>query len=517
MILTALILTPFLMAAGLFIFPQKWTSKAAVCLSFLYFLFSLCLFFFFDSKQAALQLVERVKLFESLGIDYFVGIDGISFWMVLLTAFLLPLAVLGSAGQVTKSPRGFLSCLFLLTGFVEGSFLALDGVLFYIFFEGSLLPLFFLILIWGGEKRTYAAFKFFIYTAFGSLFMLAGISALMFLTKEAQGHFSASLLDFYHLNIPFIGNYFLNPQGLLFFCFFLAFAIKAPLFPFHTWLPLAHVQAPTAGSVFLAAVVLKMGTYGFLRFVLPLFPEASAYYSPFVCFLAVLGIIYGALMALAQSDFKKLIAYSSVSHIGYVLLGFFVFNIYGLSGGYFQMIAHGLSSAGLFFLVGMIYDRTRTRDLNEYGGLAGEAPAYSAVFFLISLSAIAFPLTGGFVAEFLVLLGTFAGAGVWIPFAILGVVLGAVYMLFLIYKVFFGPYKRPPIKDLTPKEKIILTPIVVFTFMLGVFPHFIFDISNKSFDHLLENRFNYRLWIKDKSFKAVELSIKTKADQTQKE
>ena len=394
----------------------------------------------------------------------------------------------------------------MLTGFVIGSFLALDGILFYIFFEGSLLPLFFLILLWGGKDRVYASLKFFIYTALGSLFMLVGLLTLMFLVKEQTGELSANLLDFYQLRIPFIGHYVLSTQSLLFFSFFFAFAVKAPLFPFHTWLPLAHVEAPTAGSVFLAAIVLKMGVYGFLRFILPLFPEASLYYSPWLCFLAVFGIIYGALMALAQSDFKKLIAYSSVSHIGYCILGFFVFSHYSLSGGYYQMLTHGLSSAGLFFLVGMISARTHTKNLNHYGGLAQSTPVYSALFFIVSLSAIAMPFTGGFISEFLVLFGTFLSDIKWVPFAALGVVLGAGYMLFLILKVFFGEVKMQNISDLNWKEILVILPIVILIFATGFLPNLFFKYSQKSLDQLINNRGNYTLTVDSSSKTKMVLS-----------
>lgn len=499
MFLTSLIFFPFIGALILMICSKKQVKIISTVLSLFYFLWSLCLFFFFDPSHAGIQLSEKIELFPSLGIHYLLGIDGISFWMVLLTSFLFPLAIIGSVVSVQKHIQGFLSCLFLLTGFVMGSFLALDGILFYIFFEGSLLPLFFLILIWGGEQRVYASIKFFIYTALGSLFMLIGLLTLMVLNYNVHNEWSASLLDFYQLHIPFVSNYILSSQSLLFFCFFIAFAVKTPLFPFHTWLPLAHVQAPTAGSVFLAAVVLKMGAYGFLRFILPLFPEASAHYSTGVCFLAVLSIVYGAMMALAQNDFKKLIAYSSVSHMGYVVLGFFVFNFYSLSGGVLQMIVHGLSSAGLFFLVGMIYERTQTMNLKAYGGVAHTVPIYSALFFLISLSAIAFPFTGGFIAEFLILLGVFTADIKWMPFAVLGVVFGAVYMLFLIYRVFFGPVKMTFFKDLNWKERIVIIPIVILIFITGIFPNAILNYSQKSLEHLLKERFNYHLSISNSS------------------
>jgi len=495
MILTGLIFLPFIGALIVLLLSEKTAVYTAVILSIAYFIFSLSLFLLFDPASSAIQLAVQKYWFPSLGIQYFIGMDGISFWLVLLTSFLFPLCVFYSAFGEEKSQKGFLACLFLLTGFVMGSFLALDGILFYIFFEGSLLPLFFLILLWGGKDRVYASLKFFIYTALGSLFMLVGLLTLMFLVKEQTGEFSANILDFYTLQIPFVGHHLLSTQSLLFFTFFLAFAVKAPLFPFHTWLPLAHVEAPTAGSVFLAAIVLKMGVYGFLRFILPLFPEASLYYAPLLCFLAVSGIIYGALMALAQSDFKKLIAYSSVSHIGYCILGFFVFSHYSLSGGYYQMLTHGLSSAGLFFLVGMISARTHTKQLDHYGGLAQLTPVYSALFFIVSLSTIALPLTGGFISEFLVLFGTFLADIKWIPFAITGVVLGAGYMLLLILKVFFGEVKMQKIPDLNFREILVILPIIVLIFITGIWPNIFFKYSEKSLSQLIDQKGNYILTV----------------------
>lgn len=494
MVLTGLLIFPLIGAVVLYLLPCRWVRLSSVVLAAAYFLYSLSLFYFFDAQYTGIQLAEQVEWFSFLGIQYFLGIDGISFWLVLLTSFLFPLAVLGSVLSVQEKFKGFISCLFILTGVVQGSFLALDVCLFYIFFESSLLPLFFLILIWGGRERVYAGFKFFIYTVLGSLFMLAGILMLMFMAREQLGAFSTNILDFYKLNIPFISSYILSPQSWLFFVFFLAFAVKTPCFPFHTWLPLAHVEAPTAGSIFLAAVVLKMGAYGFLRFVLPLFPDAALYYSPVICFISVVGIIYGAMMALAQKDIKKLVAYSSVSHMGYVILGFFIFNSYALAGGYFQMITHGLSSAGLFALVGLIYQRTHTREIQLYGGAAAKAPVYSALFFLISLSAAALPLTGGFISEFMVLFGVFMEDFKWAVFAALGVVLGAVYMLFLILRMFFGPVSEhvSKISDLTLKEVFITAPIVILIFLTGIFPNIFLNYSKPSLLYMMENRFHYQ-------------------------
>ena len=494
--LSFLILFPFVSVLALAILPERKSSCVALALSGFYFLSSLSLFYLFDPNQTTVQLSEKISWFPTLGIHYFVGIDGISFWLVILTTFIFPLSVWSSTLSVKQHLKGFLICLFALVGFVMGSFLAFDAILFYIFFEGSLIPLFFLILIWGGKEKIYAAFKFFIYTALGSLFMLIGILTLILITREQMGIWSASLLDFYSLKIPFVGNTLLSTQSLLFFSFFIAFAIKTPLFPFHTWLPLAHVQAPTAGSVFLAAIVLKMGAYGFLRLILPLFPQAVMYYSPWVCFLAVVSIVYGALMALAQSDMKKLIAYSSVSHMGYTLLGFFVFNNYAFSGGFLQMLAHGLSSAALFLLVGMLYERTNAKNIYEYGGIASVIPVYSVLFFIVSLSTIALPLTAGFVAEFLVLMGTFLSRPIWFPFALIGVILGASYMLFLILKVFFGPTNKfTSIADLRIQERLIIIPFIILIFVMGIAPRWFFHYSEKSLNLLFQNSSHYQLML----------------------
>lgn len=492
MFLSGLILIPLIGALVTLVLPQKRVKIGAIVISVFYLIYSLGLFVLFDPSTSSLQLTEKISWVPSIGMNYFIGVDGLNFWFILMTVLLLPLCVLGSL-SIQKQLKGFLVCLFVLTSFVIGSFISIDSILFYIFFESSLLPLFFLILIWGGENKVYASIKFFLYTALGSLLMLIGIVTLIVSTGNQLGYISSSILDFYNLNLPFIKSYALSTQSFLFILFFIAFAIKTPVFPFHTWLPLAHVQAPTAGSVFLAAVVLKMGTYGFLRLVLPLFPEASLNYSPLICLLAVVGIIYGAFMALAQEDLKKLVAYSSVSHMGYVLLGLFVFNEYALAGGFFQMITHGLSAAGLFFLVGMIYERTHTRNISEYGGIAAVMPRYSTIFFLITCSAIALPLTGGFISEFLVLFGSFMADKKWGVVAAVGVVLGAAYMLYLIYRMFFGKLKNNNIKDLRLKEMSVLLPIVVLIFLSGLFPNAFFKYSKKSLDHLEKNQFNYFL------------------------
>ena len=401
MILSALIFLPLLFALVIISIPnQRLTRVLSLGFSVLLFCLSLVLLFKFDASSAAIQFSEQKAWIPQWGIQYFVGIDGISLWLVILTNFMLPLVVLESWHSIQNNVRTFYASLFLLQTSMVGSFLAFDLILFYIFFESSLIPMFMLIGLWGGDRKIYASLKFFIYTMLGSVFMLSSIICLMILNKMVTGELSSNLLDLYNLDIAFVGGRVFSTQTLLFLGFALALAIKVPMFPVHTWLPDAHVQAPTSGSVILAGVMLKMGTYGFMRFALPLFPEASSEFAWIFLFLAVVGIIYGALVAMVQTDIKKLVAYSSVSHMGYVILGLFAFNQMGFTGSLYQMLSHGISTGALFFLVGMIYDRTHTREISSYGGLAKILPVYTIIFFIITFSSIAVPLTNGFVGEF---------------------------------------------------------------------------------------------------------------------
>ena len=490
--LSVLVFFPLLFGLLLFIFPSRLLSSIALIGSGMQFLLSSSLFFLFDPSRPELQMKESFELIPFFGVNYFLAVDGLSFWYVLLSAFLLPLVILFSFKE--KNPLYFF-LLFCLVTLSNGVFLSFDGILFYIFFELSLLPLFFLIFIWGGKKKIYASFKFLIYTFFASLFLLGGLIVMMLMNKAETGQISASLLDFYNLNFVFIENQFLSAQSLLFFCFCFAFAVKTPLVPFHTWLPLAHVEAPTGASVYLAAVLLKMGTYGWFRFVLPLFPEAAHFYSPLLLFLACFSLIYSSLIAFAQTDLKKLVAYSSIAHMAYVLIGLFSFNLYGLQGAFYQTLTHGISSAGLFLTVGLIYQRGKTRDMNLYGGLSKKMPLFAIAFFIISLSSIAFPLTAGFISEFLVLLGSFLSKELWVYFAISGVVLTAVYMLNAFQKIFF--MKESPLskkqKDLDLKEVLYLSPLILLIFFMGLFPNFFFKYSKASLEHLSKNHLNYSL------------------------
>ena len=491
MFLSLIVFCPLFLGSLLFFLPKAFLNRGALIFSLVYFFITLNLFFLFNSESFAIQLVEERSLIPFLGMKYFLGVDGISFWYVLLTAFLLPLTVLCSWKKLQPS---YFFLLFALCTTVTGAFLSFDSLLFFLFFELSLFPLFFLIYLWGGEKRKYAAFKFLIYTFLASLFMLVGLVSLMLLSKQAFGFVSFSLLDFYKLDLVFVPNGVFNTQTLLFFCFALAFAVKTPLFPFHTWLPLAHVEAPTAGSVYLAAVILKLGTYGWFRFVLPLFPEASTYYSPHLLFLACFGVIYASLVALVQKDMKKLVAYSSVAHMAFVLIGLFAFNIYGLMGGFYQTLSHGLSSAALFLLVGVLYERTQSRQIADYGGLAAKLPWLAVIFFIVTLSSIGLPLTAGFVSEFLALLGSFVSGKHWVWVAIVAVVLSAVYMLNLFQKLFLGSKTSfSSLKDLNAREISLFLPIVILILMMGIFPSLFLRYSKASLKHLNENRFNYQL------------------------
>lgn len=510
MMLSVLVFLPLFIAGILLLWKNHRTLRyLALFFSLVELVVGMLVLAKFDSSTAALQMVERYTWIQRFGISYFLGIDGISIWLVLLTCFLMPITILASWNSIDKSIKGFHSLLFLLQTSMLGTFLSLDAVFFYLFWELSLVPMYFLIGIWGGERRIYATLKFFIYTMFGSVLMLVSMIYLMYLTQEAFGQMSASLIDFYALKIPFVAGEFLSPHTLMFFSFALAFAIKVPVFPFHTWLPDAHVEAPTPGSVILAGVMLKMGTYGFLRWAIPIFPEAAEHFAWIFLLVGAIGIVYGALIAMVQVDIKKLVAYSSVSHMGYIMLGMFVLNTQGVTGGLYQMLNHGVSTGALFLLVGMIYERTHSRKMSDYGGLAQQAPLFSTFFLIATLSSIAVPLTNGFVGEFLILLGTFRFDKILGAVAASGVVLGAVYMLWMYKRVFFGEKGKllmdssHPIKDINAREVLVLMPLMVLIFWMGVFPHHFLSYSEKSIEHFVENKANYQLEVRS-AFKATE-------------
>ncbi len=504
MLLSALIFLPLLYVAIVVIAPEKMTKGITLGLSGVHFLFSLLLFKHFDPTTADLQLVEKMPWLKELGVSYFLAMDGISFWLVLLTTFLTPIVVAGSWSTINKQVKAFHISMLVLEAAMIGSFVAFDTILFYVFFELSLIPMYFIVGIWGGENRIYATLKFFIYTMVGSLLMLAGIIYLIFQCDVQLGELSASVLDFYKLRLPYVGGSLISPQNILFFVFCLAFAIKVPMFPFHTWLPDAHVQAPTGGSMILAGVMLKMGTYGFLRFVMPMFPQAVADWTPLFMSLGVIGIIYGALVAMVQVDMKKLVAYSSVSHMGYVILGLFAMNIYGLQGSLFQMLAHGISTGALFLLVGVIYERTHSRKIAEYGGLAKALPIYAICFLIITFSSIAVPMTNGFIGEFLILFGTWQASPTFAILAVSGVILGAAYMLWMVKKVFFGAdgeiiKKYPNMTDMNFREMATIIPLIILVFWMGLFPNFFLKYSAKSIEHLVQNKEEYRLQVQESS------------------
>lgn len=506
MFLSLLIALPVLFALIVLLVPESKTRIVSAFLGVVQFLVCLNLLFGFDKNTPALQFVEKYPWVESFGINYFVGVDGISLWLIMMTAFFLPVVVLGSWKAIESRVKMFHVNLFLLQACMFGTFMAIDSVLFYIFFEASLIPMYLMIGVWGGTRRIYATMKFFIYTMAGSLLILVAIISMMLMTKAQLGFMSASLLDFYKLEIPFVANEFLNSQTLMFLAFSLAFAIKVPMFPVHTWLPDAHVEAPTPGSVVLAAIMLKMGTYGFLRFVLPIFPEASQYWGWVFMLLGVIGIIYGALVAMVQPDIKKLVAYSSVSHMGYVMLGLFAFNAYGTTGALYQMLNHGVSTGALFLLVGMIYERTHSREMKQYGGLASVMPIYTIMFIIVTMSSIAVPGTNGFVGEFFILMGGFLANKTLGVLAVLGVILGAAYMLWMVKKVFFGTKgelvkgateetSNPVLKDLSLREIVVLAPLIVLIFWMGVLPNHFLKYSKTSIEFLIENKSDYRLYV----------------------
>ena len=441
--------------------------QIAFVTSLLVFALTLLLWARFDGASPEFQFVERVPWIPAFGIDYFMGVDGISLFLVVLTGFLTPIALLSSWGSIEKKVKEFSIFILALEAAMIGVFLALDLFLFYVFWDAMLIPMYFLIGIWGYDRRIYAAVKFILYTMAGSVLMLVAILGLAWMHQQATGSYSFDLLALYALEVP------AATQFWFFLAFALAFAIKVPLFPFHTWLPDAHVEAPTAGSIILAGVLLKMGTYGLVRFAFPLFPEAAAYFAPLLGVLAVVGIIYGALVAMVQPDMKKLVAYSSVSHLGFVVLGICAMNLQGIQGAVYQMLAHGVSTGGLFLLVGMLSDRRHTRLIAEYGGLKEVMPRLTAVFLIITLASIGLPTLNGFIGEFLILLGTFAADWRFAAFAATGVILSAVYMLWMVQRVYYGPVTNPKnakLPDLSVREWAAAAPLVAAAILMGVVP-----------------------------------------------
>jgi NADH-quinone oxidoreductase subunit M len=486
-LLTILILIPVagaLLLVGYSLLPSrrednyKWIG---LLISLLTFAFSLFLLSGVGGATAEFHFEENVSWIGSIGTRYHVGVDGISLWLVLLTTLLMPIAIVSSWTAIKKRLLAYFVFLLILESAMLGVFVSLDLLLFYLFFEASLIPMFFLIGIWGGERRVYAAIKFFIYTNVGSLLMLVGIITLYFLYHS---------FDYPTLMAAMSGDERMQSTfGLaLFAAFLVAFGIKVPLFPVHTWLPDAHTEAPTAGSVILAGVLLKMGTYGLLRFNIGLFPDMARHLAPYIIAVAVIGIIYGALVAMVQPDVKRLVAYSSVSHMGFVVLGLFSFTELGMQGALYQMLNHGVSTGALFLFVGFIYERRHTRQISDFGGLATPMPWFSTLFVIASLSSIGLPFLNGFVGEFLILVGTWTSKAVERPFivtmlAATGVIWAAVYMLWMLQRVVFGPVTNPEnagLRDLNKREVGLLIPLLILMVLMGVYPRVFLDRSKAS-------------------------------------
>ncbi len=447
---------------------ERVSRMIALVISLLVFAETLLLWSRFVPGSPEFQFVERHAWIPAFGITYAVGVDGISLLLLVLTGFLTPIALLSSWESVHTKTRAFCMFVLLLESAMLGVFVSLDLFLFYVFWDAMLVPMYFLIGIWGYDRRIYAAVKFILYTMAGSVLMLLAILGLAYLHYTATGSYSFDLLKLYTLDVPD------HLQVYFFLAFALAFAIKVPLFPFHTWLPDAHVEAPTAGSVILAGVLLKMGTYGLIRFAFPLFPQAAVYFAPALGVLAVIGIIYGALVAMVQPDMKKLVAYSSVSHLGFVVLGIAAMNMQGVQGAVYQMLNHGISTGGLFLIVGMLSDRRHTRLIAEYGGLKKVTPRLVAAFLIITLSSIGLPGLNGFVGEFLILLGAFRINPKLAAFAATGVILSATYMLWMFQRVNYGPVtneKNANLADLQPREWVVIAPIIAVAILMGVLPN----------------------------------------------
>lgn len=501
-ILSTLIFLPLLTAAIVLVVPSLRLAKFVTMTGALInFVISMVLWQKFDGSIHTLQFVERYNWISQFGVTYFVGIDGLSLLLVVLTTFLMPLIFLSQWHVEDSKQKTFLALLLGLETAMLGALLAFDMILFYFFWEAMLIPMYFIIGIWGGKRRIYATTKFVIYTVVGSLLMLIAAMALYWAHLQQFNTPSTNLLDLYKVSMPG------SAQHWLFAAFALAFAIKVPMWPFHTWLPDAHVEAPTTGSVILAGVLLKMGTYGFLRFAVPLFPTATVSFAPFLVGLGVVGIIYGALTAWMQVDAKKMVAYSSVSHLGFVVVGMLAviagasgpeLSQEALTGAVYQMINHGISTGALFFLVGCIYERRHTRLLADFGGLAEVMPWYAVILIIATLSSVGLPGTGGFVGEFLILIGTFKAMPFAAILASLGVLLGAIYMLTLCRKILFGPLlneENKALKDLTPLEFGYLVPLAVLAIVMGVMPNLFLDKTKPSIEYLAKNFKEYRLTV----------------------
>ena len=471
-VVASLILLPFSRRTG----SDRMVKWTALGITVIEFVVSLSLVVGQDPHSYQMQFTENHVWIPFANIHYALGIDGISLVLILMTTLLMPMTVLTSWSGITKQIPLFMMNLLILEGAMVGVFCATDFVLFYVFWEAMLIPMYLIIGVWGGPNRIYAAVKFFLYTLAGSLLLLVAIISLYFV----GGH----TFDITHLSGQHFGMTF---QILAFLAMFAAFAVKIPMFPFHTWLPDAHVEAPTAGSVILASIMLKMGAYGFLRFSLPMFPDASRFFTPFMLTLSVIAIVWGAFMALAQEDMKKLIAYSSVSHMGVVTLGIFVFNLQGIEGALMQMLNHGITTGALFLCIGVLYDRSHSRQLSEYGGLAKQMPVFSTLLVIFSLSSLALPGTNSFVGEFLVLIGAFKVHAVVSSLATTGVILSAMYLLYLLSRVVWGVYtpKTYAMPDLKSYEWGALLPLLLLVIVIGLVPNPVLSVFHESVRHLI--------------------------------
>ena len=451
--------------------------NVALFTSVVTFLISLLIWVQFDNSQSGFQMEEKIDWIGPF-MSYHLGVDGISMLFVILTTFLMPFAILASWESISKNIKQYMIAFLILETFMIGVFVALDLMVFYIFFEAGLIPMFIIIGVWGGKRRVYASFKFFLYTLLGSVLMLLAMMAM---------YWNAGTTD---ITVLLTHSFSVEMQTWLWLAFFASLAVKMPMWPVHTWLPDAHVEAPTAGSVILAGVLLKMGGYGFLRFSIPMFPLATQDFTPLIFGLSVIAIIYTSLVALMQEDIKKLIAYSSVAHMGFVTMGMFALNNYGIQGSIFQMLSHGLISGALFLSVGIIYDRMHTREIAAYGGVVNRMPHYAVAFMIFTMANVGLPGTSGFVGEFLILLGTFQ-TNTWVAvLATTGVILSAAYALWLYRRVIFGALDKESLKtllDLTTREKLILYPLIVAVIFFGVYPTPVFDVTQASVDALISN------------------------------
>jgi NADH-quinone oxidoreductase subunit M len=479
-LLSSTIISPLIGALYVFFFIKdvKVAKIIGLISSLVSLVISILIFVMFKQEIHGFQFEENYLIMESINMHYHLGVDGISLFFIILTGILTPLCIIASWESIKFRIKEYIIAFLLLESLVIGVFCALDFLLFYLFFESMLIPMFLIIGIWGGEKRVYAAVKFFLYTLAGSLFLLIAIIYIYQQTNQFD------IIKLYNL----VPNFTLVEQKWLWLAFFISFAVKVPMWPFHTWLPDAHVQAPTAGSMILAGILIKMGAYGFLRFSLPMLPDASHDMAEIIYFLSAIAVIYASVVAFAQTDIKKLIAYSSVAHMGFVTMGIFTFNKYAIQGALLQMISHGVVSAGLFYIVGVLYDRMHTKEINKYGGLVQVMPKLSLIFMLFSMASIGLPGTSGFVGEMLVIVGTYQVSKLYAALAATSLVLGAAYMLFLYRRIVFGKISNSEIlqlKDINNRELLVFIPLVILTVFIGIYPSVITDILDLPINNLI--------------------------------